>query len=129
MNPAEHGVEFAHHLAEWQSESGSPSDQHIVMAGPQPTTPGGFGTFRSRRRGRQSHDFPQSAAHAVTLHGVAHLSRHGETDADRPFIGATPRLQDEATCRCPHAARRGAKIAPESQALHGNDWAGDRLTH
>jgi len=55
---------------------------------------GSSGSGTRRRHGRrQSHDLAQSASHAIALHGVAYLSRHGETDASRPFIGAATRLQ------------------------------------
>jgi hypothetical protein len=65
MNPDECRVEFLQHFAERGSKCGPAADQHIVMAETQFTGAGGS---------RQSHDFPQSAPHAVSLHGVAHLS-------------------------------------------------------
>ena len=97
MDPAERGIKFAHQLAERQGERGAAPDQHIVVARAQPGGPGGGSGTRRRCAGcrRQSHDLTQSASHAIALHGVAYLSRHGETDTGRPLIGAATRLHDE----------------------------------
>jgi hypothetical protein len=63
--PGKRRIEFLHHVAEGGRQRGSPADQYVVMAGRQLTAAAGCR--------RQSHDLPQSAAHAVTFHGVAHL--------------------------------------------------------
>jgi len=88
MNSDERRIEFPQHLAERGRECGPPADQHIVMAGAQ---------LGGARCGRQSHDLPQSASHAITLYGIAHLSRHGKSDADRPVVAASPRLHHEGS--------------------------------
>ena len=120
LDSAERRIEFPHHLGERCGERRPPPDQHVVVAG-VPATAGA--------RGRQSHHLPQSASHAVALHGVARLSRNGEPDADCRAVGAPTRLQHEGAGGRPHSARRGTKIAPALQPLHGNDGTGVPITH
>jgi hypothetical protein len=122
MNSAERRSEFAHPLGERRRERRAPPDQHVVVARVQATA-------GARGGGRQSHDLPQSPAHAVALHGVAYLPRHGEPDPDCPIVGAPMRLQHEGAGGRPHSARRGTKIAPALQPLHGNDGTGLPITH
>jgi hypothetical protein len=82
----------------------------------------------SVRRKRKPYHLPQSAAHAVTFNGVSHLSRYGEPDANRPALGALPRLEHEGAARSPHAASRGLKVAPAFQPFD-NDGTSIPLTH
>ena len=119
MKPVKRRIEFLHQLAERGGERGPPADQHIVVAGAQLGRPG------SRRK---SYDLPQSAPHAVTLHGVTHLSRHGEPDADRPVVGAPQCLEHEGAAGRACAMRRGSKIAAAYEPLD-NGRTGVLLTH
>jgi len=124
VNSAKRRIEFLHHFAERKDKGRPPPDQYIVMAWVQTIGPG-----CTLGRSRQSHYFAQSPAHAVAFHGIAYLSRYGESDTHRPFVAALPRLQDEGVCRRPRAARCGAKIAPPSQPLEGDDGTGAPTTH
>ena len=119
INPPERRIEFPHHVAEWGRQRRPPPDQHIVVAGAQ---------FAAAGR-RHSHHLPQSPAHAVTLDGIAHLSRYGEPDAGGPTLGASARLQHEGAARRPHATRHRPKIAPAFQPLNDNDGTGIPITH
>ncbi len=125
VNSAKRRFEFLQHVAEGEDKGGPPPDQYIIMARPQTTGPGR--TLRPIRR--QSDHLPQSPADAVALHGIAHLSRYGEPDTHRAFVGAPTRLQNERPSRCPHTAGGGTKIAPPSQPLHGGDGTGVSITH
>jgi hypothetical protein len=110
MDPAKRRVEFLQHVAERKDKGGPPPDQHIVMARPQTIGPG----CTYRRICRQSHHLPQSPADAVALHGIAHLSRYGETDTHRPFVATPTRLQNKGARRRPRTAGSSTKIAPPS---------------
>jgi hypothetical protein len=125
MNPAKRCVEFLQHVAERKGKGGSPPDQNIIVAGLQTIGPG----CTHRRICRQSRHLPQSPANAVALHGIAHLSRHGETDTHRPFVAAPSRLQNKGARRRPRAAGSSTKIAPPSQPLPGGDGTGVPITH
>jgi hypothetical protein len=130
VNSPKRRVEFLHHFAKRQGERRPPPDQHVIVAGAEPPDPGGLRrTLRRGSGGRQSHHLPQSAAYAVALHGVAHLSRYGKSDPNRPIVAALTRLQHEGPCRRPRAAGGGTKIAPPSQPLHDNDGTGVSITH
>jgi hypothetical protein len=124
MNSAKRRIEFLHHFAERKDKGRPPPDQYIIMAGAQTIGPG-----CTLGRSRQSHYLPQSPAHAVAFDGIAYLSRYGESDTHRPFVAALPRLQNEGVCRRPRAAGGGAKIAPPSQPLDGDDGTGAPTTH
>jgi hypothetical protein len=108
MKPSERRIEFLHHLAERGGERSSPADQHIVVAGTQLARPGGR---------RKSYDLPQTAPDAVALHGVTHLSRHREADADRSILGPPPLLQHERAAGSACATSRGSKIAAAPEPL------------
>jgi hypothetical protein len=124
VNSAKRRIEFLHHFAERKDKGRPPPDQHIIMAGAQTIRPG-----RTLGRGRQSHHLPQSPADAVAFHGIAYLSRYGESDTHRPFVAALPRLQNKGVCRGPCTAGGGAKIAPPSQPLDSDDGTGAPITH
>ncbi len=118
IKPAERRIEFLHHLAERGGERSPPADQHIVVAGTQSARPGGR---------RQPNDLPQAPPHAVAFHRIADLPRHREADADRPFLGAPPRLQHEPATGSAIAVGRGSKIAAASEPL--NNRLAFPLTH
>jgi hypothetical protein len=125
VNPAKRRVEFLQHVAERKDKGSPPPDQYIIMAQPQTIGPDCI----HRRICRQSHHLPQSPANAVALHGIAHLSRHGETDTHCPFVAAPTRLQNKGARRCPRTAGSSTKIAPPSQPLQGGDGTGVPITH
>jgi len=77
---------------------------------------------------RKPYDLPQSAPHAVTLHGVTHLSRHGEPDADWPFLGALPGLEHKGPAGSARTVRDGSKIAAAFKPLDDGS-TGIPLTH
>jgi len=108
MNPSERRIEFLHHLAERSRQRSPTTNQHIIVARTQQTAAGGR---------RQSNNLPQPAAHTVTLHGVAYLSRYGEPNADRSTLGAPSRLQDKSAPGGTFTARHCPKIAAARQAL------------
>jgi hypothetical protein len=107
MKPVKRHIEFLHHIAERGGERGPSADQHVVVAGAQLA-----GSGR-----RKSDHLPQTAPHAIALHGVTHLSRHGEPDADRPILGAAPGLEHEGAAGGAHAVRGGSKIAAAFEPL------------
>jgi hypothetical protein len=122
LNSAKCRVEFPQHFGKWRGDRRPACDEHIVVA---PLQDGA-----SRRAGRQqSHHFPQSAPYPVALHGVAHLSRNGEPDPNRPVVGARSRLQREASSRGAQSARGGTKFAPALQPFHDNNGTGFPFTH
>jgi len=66
----------------------------------------------------EPYDFPQTAAHPVTLDGTPDLFGDCETDADRPLVGALARLQDEGCGRRLLSAGCGQEVGPLPQSLH-----------
>ena len=115
MNSPQRRIEFPHHIAKWQFERRPAPDQHVIVTGAK------------RRIGHELHDFPQAAPHAVALHGIADLARHGEPDPDRAsllsgFVTAA-RLQHEGPAgrfRALGSSLGGSpKVRPAFQALHG----------
>jgi hypothetical protein len=112
-------VEVLHHLAERNRQGGAPADQHVVMAWTQWLSPG------SRR---EPDDFAQTAADAVSLHGVADLPRYSEADSDSVISRALPRLKHESAAGGAYAIGRGSKIAAAFQPLN-DGRTGILLTH
>jgi hypothetical protein len=106
MNPGKRHIEFPHHLAEGSAERGPPTNQHVIMAGMQPT--GAIGT-------RHADHFAQPPPHPVTLDGIADLSGYGKADAGCPILGTPPCLKHEGAARGPHTIRSGPKIVPAFQ--------------
>ena len=84
--------------------------------------------------GRKPNHFAQAPPHAVALHRIADLTRHGEADPDRSAFpvaglaafGALPRLQDEGCGRRPCAFRGRPKVRPAFQPFHGCDFGLDQ---
>ncbi len=127
MDAAERNGEFLHHLRKWHCQRGPPSDQHVIASCLHPRAvllP--FGACAAcpacPTLGRQSHHLPQSASHAVTLDGVAHLFRHGKPHARRAGVGTPTRLHHEGAAGHAHASGDSAKLAATFQPLHGNDF-------
>ena len=102
MNANEGSIEFLHHLAERSRQRRAPADQHIVMAGAQ---------MRPPVVSRQAHDFPQAAADAVSLHGVADLAGHRKADPDGVILRPLPCLEHKSAAGGAHATSSGSKIA------------------
>jgi hypothetical protein len=119
MKPAERGIEFTYHFAERCAERRPSPDQDVVEA---PSQAIGVG------RSRHSYNFPQSAAHPVTLRGVANLPRHGEANTNDALVPARNRLHHEVAAGSASAACRGPKIAPTPEPFHGRG-SGALLTH
>jgi|GEM_PF-3539870 len=121
MNSAQRRIELPDHIAERDGERRSAANQHVIMAGAK------------RGRRRKPNHFPQAPPHAVALHGIADLTRHGEADPDRSALlvaglavfGALPRLQDEGCGRRPGAFRGRPKVRPAFQPFHGCDFGCD----
>ncbi len=105
VNLAKRGIEFLHDLAERQFKRRPAPNQHIIMAGLQPS-PGA------------SHDIAQTPSHPVTLHGVTHLPGHRKTYPDLSLVRAAAPLQHEGSPAHPHGARGSAKVRPAPQPLH-----------
>jgi hypothetical protein len=120
MNPAKRRIEIPHHPAEGGRERRPPPDEHVVVAGAQPA---------GARGHRHSYDLPQPAAHAVTLHGIAYLSRHGKADADGTLVAARTCLQHEGAAGRPRAVRHCPKIAAAFQPLNDNSGTGVPIKH
>ncbi len=90
MNSAQCGIELPDHVGERHFEGRAPPDQHVIVPG--------------AKRGGKPYHFAQAPPHAVALHGIADLARHGESDPDRSaflagflavfptLVGALPRL-------------------------------------
>jgi hypothetical protein len=108
MNANKGSIEFLHHLAERSRQRGAPADQHIVTPGPQRRGPGSS---------RQAHDFAQTAADSVSLHGVADLAGYRKADPD----GIIPRplqcLKHKSAAGGTYTTSRGSKIAAAFQPL------------
>jgi hypothetical protein len=110
VNLAKRGIEFLHHLAEWQFERRPAPHQHIIMAGVQACADA-------------SHQVAQTSPHPVTLHGVTHLPRHRKAYPDQSLVCAPAGLQYEGPPRRPHCARGSAKVRPALQPLHDETMA------
>ncbi len=119
VKAAQRRIEFLHHLAKGGGQRGPPPDQDVIVAGAQWSRPGGGG---------KPGDLAQAAANAVSLHGIADLTRHGETDADRAVLRALPGLKHKGAAGGAHAIGRGPKIAAAFQPLD-DGRAAILLTH
>jgi hypothetical protein len=116
VNPVERRIEFLPHVAEWRIERRPPPDQHIIVA------------VVHAAALRKPHDLTQPAPHPVALHRIADLPRDGEADPHRSVVfGAPARLYHESAAGSPQSRRRGTKVRPAGQPLHGN--AGRAITH
>ncbi len=71
MNSAQCGIELPDHVGERHFECRPPPDQHVIVPGAK------------RGGGGKPYHFAQAPPHAVALHGIADLARHGESDPDR----------------------------------------------
>jgi len=66
----------------------------------------------------EPYDFPQPAAHPVTLDGVPDLFGNCEANAEHARIRTFTQLQDEPRGRRLLPAGRGQKVSPLPQSLH-----------
>ena len=79
---------------------------------------------RTRRfTGRPSHDFPQSAADAITFHRISYLFRDREADPGWAAVAAIAHLNDESLGRDFDCGGGSQEIRPVPQSLHAKSCA------
>jgi hypothetical protein len=88
-------IKVLNHPIERQAKRGAPSDHYIVMP-----------RLHSYRF-RPPHNFPQPAAYAISLDGVADFSRNRETNSHGPAVTSFANLQHERGRGCLSAGRGG----------------------
>jgi hypothetical protein len=114
MDAVKRAAEVSHHGVKRDFERGASPDQHVIVAGPQ------------QRRRRKPNKLAQPAAYPVTLHGIADLSRYGETNSRWTLLPARTYLQDKAAGMSarvgPGSLGDGPKLTPPFQPLHCSDF-------
>jgi hypothetical protein len=94
MDPVQGLAELPLHFGKRERQRQAPADQDVIVAISHAFA--GSRLAGSRIVGRnitgKSDDFAQPAPHPVTLHRIANLPRHCETDANAAFVVTQPRL-------------------------------------